>query len=423
MKINQKQETGNQKQKLFSLKFNVSSFQFASGQMMIIAIIFLAVILVISAALFARVAGFLRFGSNSILREQATNLAEAGIDYAIFKLNETAGSYTGTGVTEVTVGTIGSFTTTVQEKNPPNPQLKTITSTGYIPNKTNPRAKRTLKVDVLISAESIAFRYAVEVGTGGVSMENSALITGTVYSNKSGVSISGSGSSKIDGDAYTVGTITTPDPTVTGTKYQNQPASEMPTVDYQYWKNQAEAGGTTNCPAGLCKYDGGVHNLGPRKLVGKLELANSAYVTMDGPIYVTGDVEVHNSAVLKLNDNFGSNGSVLIADGTITVRNDGELQPTNATPKGYILAVTTSTDPNQAISIRNRGVNAIFYALDGTAEMRNNAKVTALVAKQLIIRNSASLDYDSGLASAQFSSGPGGSWQIKRGTYRFTISP
>ncbi|KKT45959.1 MAG: hypothetical protein UW37_C0036G0004 [Candidatus Gottesmanbacteria bacterium GW2011_GWA2_44_17] len=386
MKINQKQETGNQKQKLFSLKFNVSSFQFASGQMMIIAIIFLAVILVISAALFARVAGFLRFGSNSILREQATNLAEAGIDYAIFKLNETAGSYTGTGVTEVTVGTIGSFTTTVQEKNPPNPQLKTITSTGYIPNKTNPRAKRTLKVDVLISAESI-------------------------------------GSSKIDGDAYTVGTITTPDPTVTGTKYQNQPASEMPTVDYQYWKNQAEAGGTTNCPAGLCKYDGGVHNLGPRKLVGKLELANSAYVTMDGPIYVTGDVEVHNSAVLKLNDNFGSNGSVLIADGTITVRNDGELQSTNATPKGYILAVTTSTDPNQAISIRNRGVNAIFYALDGTAEMRNNAKVTALVAKQLIIRNSASLDYDSGLASAQFSSGPGGSWQIKRGTYRFTISP
>src|SRR3990170_7829049 len=95
MKINQKQETGNQKQKLFSLKFNVSSFQFASGQMMIIAIIFLAVVLVISAALFTSVAGFLRFGSNSILREQATNLAEAGIDRAIWKLNETAGSYTG----------------------------------------------------------------------------------------------------------------------------------------------------------------------------------------------------------------------------------------------------------------------------------------------------------------------------------------
>src|SRR3989338_1920028 len=419
MKINQKQETGNQKQKLFSLKFNVSSFQFASGQMMIIAIIFLAVILVISAALFTSVAGFLRFGSNSILREQATNLAEEGVDYAIWQLNETAGGCPDCG-TENSLGSTGSFMVTIEDKSA---ALKEITSTGYVPNDDSPRAKRTVKVDVLISAENIAFRYAVEVGTGGVSMENTALITGTVYSNKAGVSINGSGSSKIDGDAYTVGTITTPDPTVTGTKYQNQPASEMPTVDYQYWKNQAEAGGTTNCPAGLCKYDGGVHNLGPRKLVGKLELANSAYVTMDGPIYVTGDVEVHNSAVLKLNDNFGSNGSVLIADGTITVRNDGELQPTNATPKGYILAVTTSTDPNQAISIRNRGVNAIFYALDGTAEMRNNAKVTALVAKQLIIRNSASLDYDSGLASAQFSSGTGGSWQIKRGTYRFTISP
>src|SRR3990167_6759005 len=64
-----------------------------SGQMMIIAIIFLAVILILSAALFTSVAGFLRFGSNSILREQATHLAEAGVDYAIWQLNETAGSF------------------------------------------------------------------------------------------------------------------------------------------------------------------------------------------------------------------------------------------------------------------------------------------------------------------------------------------
>src|SRR3972149_7366268 len=108
MKINQKQETGNQKQKLFSLKFNVSSFQFASGQMMIIAIVFLAVILIISAALFTSVADFLRFGSNSILREQATHLAEAGIDYTIAKLNQTAGSYSPP-LTETPVGTTGSF--------------------------------------------------------------------------------------------------------------------------------------------------------------------------------------------------------------------------------------------------------------------------------------------------------------------------
>src|SRR3989344_1233623 len=130
-----------------------------SGQVMIIAIIFLAVVLILAASLFARVAGFLQFGSNSILREQATNLAEAGVDFAIWQLNLTAGSCPITECgPEKTLGTTGSFIATVADKNA---SIKTITSTGYVPNSTTPRAKRTIKVDVVISAQTISFRYAV----------------------------------------------------------------------------------------------------------------------------------------------------------------------------------------------------------------------------------------------------------------------
>ena len=126
----------------------------------------------------------MRFGSNPILREQASNLAEAGVDYAIWKLNETGGSYTGE--SNIAVGTTGVFTVQIQEKSPPNPQLKTIIATGFVPDSTNPRAKRTIKLDTSIDSTTIEFRYAVQVGDGGVDLENSSRINGTVYTNGSG---------------------------------------------------------------------------------------------------------------------------------------------------------------------------------------------------------------------------------------------
>ena len=91
-------------------------------------------------------------------------------------------------------------------------------------------------------------------------------------------------------------------------------------------------------------------------------------------------------------------------------------------PKGYIMTVTTTTAAN-AVNIKNEGANAIFYALEGRAELENNANVTALVAKEILMKNTATLNYDLGLASTQFSGGPGGSWRIKKGTYRFTGNP
>lgn len=388
------------------------------GQILVIAIIFLAVVLILSASLFQRVAGFLRFGANATLREQATVAAEAGVERALWQLNQTAGGYSGE--TNTAIGSTATFTVTITNKTS---NLKTITSTGYVPDGTNPKAKRTIKVDASISSESISFSYAVQVGTGGVTMSNSATINGSVYSNKvdgATKSIQGYNSSVITGDAWAVGTISTPDPWVQGTKHQNQPPSVMPTVDYQFWKDAAAAGGTLTCP---CNYSVGDQvSLGPKKLIGDLTVTNFAVVTLTGPLWVTGKVTASNNGKIKLADSFGSNGTVLVTDNIITVSNNGIFEPTTANPKGYILVVTTATD-NNAIIISNQGANATFYALDGGASLSNQANVTALVANTLTMANSASLTYDQGLASAQFSGGPGGSWQIKKGTYRFTSSP
>lgn len=385
----------------------------SSGQIIIVGIIFLAVVLTMASSLFSRVSSFMSFSSASVVNEQATNLAEAGLEKALWQLNQTAGSYTGEANT--TLGSTGTFTVSVANNGS---NLKTITSTGFVPNSTKPRSKRTIKVDAAIDSQQISFHYAVQVGTGGVSMQNNSIINGTVYTLGN---ITGSGSSIINGDAFAVGTISSPDPTILKPPPhpgQSNPP-DMPTIDYQHWKDEATAGGITNC-AGTCTFSSGTPNLGPQKYIGNLTLQNTAQAIMNGPIYVTGNITVKNSATLKLNNSFGSFSSVLITDsGKVTTENSGGFTPTNANPKGYILVVTSST-ANDAIKVQNGGVNAIFYALAGGADLANTAQVTALVANKLEMENSATLTYDQGLANANFTSGPGASWLMKKGTYKFS---
>lgn len=392
-------------------------YNFNKGQMLVMALIFLAIVMILAASLFGRTAGFLRFGSKSISQEQAVNVAEAGIERALWQMNQTAGSYSGE--TNTPLGTTGTFTVTTTDKTA---TLKTITSTGYIPNNNNPQAKQTIKVDVLVSSENISFRYAVQAGFGGVSMANSSKVNGTVYSNGN---IAGSGSSSIDGDAFAVGTISSPDPIVTGTKTSGAPTEPLPTLDYDYWRNTATTGGTIDCSItpDECNISGGFKDIGPKKYIGNLTISNNAIVTVKGSIYVTGNTTVRNGLTqVNLDQGFGSTGTVWIVDGTVSVDQGASFNPTSANPKGYILVATTSTNLS-AMSIGQSGANAVFYAIEGGAQLSQTTDVNALVANQLSMQNQATLNYDSGLASAQFSAGPGGSWQIKKGTYKFTSSP
>jgi len=392
------------------------------GQILILAIVFMAVVLILSASLFGNVSTFLRLGARSIQREQASTMAEAGLDYTVWQLNKTAGSFTPPAA-ETKIGVSGSFITTITNQTS---SLKTVTSTGYVPNATNPQAKRTIKADVF-SGQGLSFRYAVQVGSGGVDMSQSSTINGNVYSN--GSITAGSGNQQtIDGEAWAVGTIDSPDPIEVTQPPPHPSASPEPLPDISQIvsdaKTAAEAGGTTTCSPTCTVIDDG--DIGPQKYVGNLEITNNAEVTMKGPIWVTGVsgnfFMSQGRTILKLDDNFGSNNVALIVDGTIDLTQGGALQPTNGTPKGYIMLVTTSTS-SQAVKISQSGTTAIFYALDGTAELSQTASVTSLVAKTLIMGQTSTLNYDSGLASANFTTGPGASWQLKKGTYRYTSNP
>lgn len=166
------------------------------GQVLVIVLIFMAVIL-ISVVIILGLVNFFQYNTaRAIAVEQAHHLAEAGIDNAIFELNQTAGTYTGEADTPLGLGV---FTVTVTNLSLNN---KLITSTGYIPNSLAPKAQKTIKAQTNPSAANVEFRYGVQVGYGGLEMQNNAEIIGNVYANGS---IDGANGAKITGDAWVAG--------------------------------------------------------------------------------------------------------------------------------------------------------------------------------------------------------------------------
>ncbi|TSC70822.1 MAG: Uncharacterized protein G01um101449_274 [Parcubacteria group bacterium Gr01-1014_49] len=169
----------------------------ARGSILLLALIVSAVVTTATVSLFGYFGSSVHAERYAFASAQALALAEAGIDTAVYKLNQDA-SYSGEietalgeGVFSVSIASVDSNT-------------KRVTATGFIPNSTNPTATKVVKATVGIDSSVVSFRYGVQVGEGGVTMNNGSRIEGNMFSNGT---ISGSGT--ITGDA-TVAVSTDP---------------------------------------------------------------------------------------------------------------------------------------------------------------------------------------------------------------------
>lgn len=162
------------------------------GQIFILSLIVLTMIILGTVALFANSLTFKQNTRYNLDRLEAVNLAEAGIDKAVANFNSTGGTYNGDPETVLGPGSFEVVVTTI------NPVTKLITSTGFVPNKSNPKLKKTVSIEVS-RGDGISFNYGVQVGEGGLQMSNNARVNGSVYSNGN---ISMDNGSRITGDAY-----------------------------------------------------------------------------------------------------------------------------------------------------------------------------------------------------------------------------
>jgi hypothetical protein len=66
----------------------------------------------------------------------------------------------------------------------------------------------------------------------------------------------------------------------------------------------------------------------------------------------------------------------------------------------------------------NGTATAILFAPNGAISLSNSVGLKEATALLLKIGQSATVTYESGLANASFSTGPDGSWVLKKGTWQ-----
>ncbi|MDE1919227.1 MAG: hypothetical protein KGH56_00855 [Patescibacteria group bacterium] len=412
---------------------------FRQGYVLVLALVFLGIFFATGSAYLNSVTSSARSIRASVASAQALALAEAGIDAAVYQLNQN-GSYSGESNTALGAGTYTVVVSAIDTNT------KRLTVTGYVPNSANPLATKTVTVLVSINTTTISFHYGAQVGAGGISMNNNSQVNGNLYSDGSisgsgtitgdvtvasstnslsGVTVTGTARAHsltnctISGDAYYQTISNCP---VGGTRYPGSADSAslpMPISDAQItaWEATAAAGGVTAGPHTVS----GSETLGPQEINGDLTINGT--LTLSGIVWVKGNVSFRNNASLTVSSNLGNAGAILIADvpgnqsskGTVDLSNNITISG-NGNAGSYPMVLSTNSG-SDAISVGNNATSVILYASKGTIEVSNNASVNQITAYELSLQNNATITYVSGLQNANFSGGAGGSWAVVPHTY------
>ena len=297
--------------------------------------------------------------AKSIAAQAAAEGGEEDAIYRIINGKQIASSETlgvGTAMTTITVTTDGS--------------TRIIRSEGE-----QGSFERSVEVKLSKDTTGASFVYGVQIGAGGLSMQNTTQVSGSIYSNGN---ITGSNSPVITGDAIAAGIsqisgltingnaqahnildstisgyasstikienttvgldahanelkqstinrdayymIIDPQTTVAGQKFPGTPPPgdaatlAMPISDavLDQWEQDAALGGTISSPCPYKPANGSV--IGPVKVLCDVVIDGTTEVTLGGPLWVVGNFEMKNNAILRLSSSFGSDSSVVIAD-------------------------------------------------------------------------------------------------------------
>jgi hypothetical protein len=183
----------------------------------------------------------------------------------------------------------------------------------------------------------------------------------------------------------------------------------------QDWKNTAAAGGSHIGDYILT--NGALGSLGPKKIEGNLLVDNGATLTVTGTLWVTGNITTQNNTIIKLDPGYGTNSGIIVTDGLILTSNNAQFQ--GAGTGSYVLLLTTRDAKNDiSVTVDNNAVGVIYYAAKSKIQFKNNATAKEATAWGMELDNNAVITYDSGLANTFFTGGPGGGWQVKKGTWR-----
>jgi len=399
-----------------------------------LTVLILAVIIAISVSISILTFGQQKISQNITKSSQAYYASEAGVEDVLLRLVKKMNWSSPYNLK------VGNATATVEISDIVG-GTRTITSKGNSLNRI-----RKIQIVYAISTQQVSFHYGAQVGEGGMIMGNGSQVLGNVFSNGSvtgggtiqnSIIVAGNGN-KIDGitvgndatvhtckDSNIGGNLTY----VSGGNIQNctvggatstrpneielQP---LPISQSQIdeWEEDAAAGGviTTNISISGTKILGPIQ-IGTSTNPKNLTVENGATLIIEGTVYVTGDITFNNNATVNLDSSYGSLSGIILTEGVITVENNVILNGSGQAGS-YVLLLSTKNDTtNPVIDIRNNAAGSvIYYANSGLIYLANNMYAREVTGYKIQIANNAIIQYESGLEETNFSSGPGGSWEV-----------
>ncbi len=183
-----------------STTYNLQATSYQNGQAIIGSVIFLVLLsTVIIAGFVGPLTRELKSVRASLNSRQAYYASESGIEDAAYRIKN---SFAYLPSYNLTVGSATAVVTVVSSGN-----TRTISTTGDMVNH-----QRKLFTQLTLSAVGVDLLYGIQVGDGGLQMENNSRVNGSVYSNGD-IKRTAGGSAFITGDAIVAGGIN-PSPSV-----------------------------------------------------------------------------------------------------------------------------------------------------------------------------------------------------------------
>lgn len=244
-------------------------------------------------------------------------------------------------------------------------------------------------------------------------LQNTTVTGNVVADSISNCTIGGTAKYDTRSSCTVIGAITTPNPDVfVPADILSLPISE---AQIDVWESEAADGGSL----GSQNWSSGARSLGPKKIIGDLIMSGTAELVVTGTLWVTGEIKLSNTSKVRLDAGYGSSSGVVMAGidestttGYIEIANSAQVLGSGSLGSYIMLLSQKEGTGSDAIKTSNSSAAAILYAGEGQIEISNSAALKEITAYKLEINNSATVTYESGLANNNFSSGPGGGYEI-----------
>jgi len=209
--------------------------------------------------------------------------------------------------------------------------------------------------------------------------------------------------------------------TVAGTSHANSadpapkvfPISDANVAD---WKQQAQNSDINEGDIASC-----VSVLNSQKIVGNITLNSGCEITVKSPIWITGNLTINSNNKFNLDSSYGSTSGIFIVDGKVEMNTNNHFNGTG-TGSSLLMVLTnydSRTNGLDAVKVNSNGNTGVFYASNGIVNPGTGNSFKELTAWKIKLINSSTIDYETGLSSTLFTSGPSGVYSLVKGTYQF----